>query len=260
MYTNEFQSSNIVTELENQVAHLPEGLYRGSPIRERVVNRSEMVELKPTESLRIVERVIGKSPSQRREKSPVPKGVKVSTTEHHRKIFDPKPQGNQSLAQTLKSDFEMIKRSIDGGRYGLVSSSLNNPLEIAENFQQTTARRYENYAPRGTSPAYVPDEQANASKMLRIYSQDQPVTNKFTETLKRTEVRNSSTLYRDSLGARTGGSLVDNYSSGKEVRQIGQAPGVKLTVGDDYFQGSNYHSRGNHCFFLLKISLFSPRI
>ena len=255
IYTNEYtsgvQPTNIVTELENQVASLPEGLYRGSPIRERVVNRSEMIELKPTESLRIVERVIGKSPSQKREKSPVPKGVKVSTTHdyHHRKIFDPKPQGNQSLAQTLKSDFEMIKRSIDGGRHGLVSASLNNPLEIAENFQQTTATRYETYAapPRGTSPGYVPDEMANASKMLRMYSQDQPISNKLTETLKRTEVRNSSTLYRDDLRIRTGSSLADNYSSsGKEVRQIGQAPGVKLTVEDNYFQGgTNYHSRGN---------------
>lgn len=99
-----------ITNFENKAGYLPEGFYQGSPVRERVINRSEVIELKPTETLRIVERVVKKSPSKK-NKSPAP-AYRSKHSSEHKKIFE-HSNYNPSLTQTLKNELEVIKRSFE---------------------------------------------------------------------------------------------------------------------------------------------------
>ena len=230
---------------ESQVGYLPEGFYQGSPVRERVINRSEMVELKPTETLRIVERVVRKSP-QRRNKSPT-QGYKSRHSSAHKNRFE-SSNYNPSLAHTLKNDLEIIKRNFEDG-------------DLDYNITRKIERG------RSRSPQQIGDEKVSSYGVSKGYSQNGYKVNPLVESI-RNELEALKTAPTTGSGLKLGPGMYEErrelengYS--KEISLFGEsatekskkfherkssssylnsgytgAPGIKLAVEDTYFSSS----------------------
>ena len=226
------------------VTSLPSGLYEGSPVKERIVNRSDAVELKPTETLKIVERKVRLSPTRIKNKAS-PRSRKYED-EFEQEDNDPKT----SLANTLKKDLKAFKDSLNKGNYSSPSDARYNYRQNSnrEEFNETNYNNVRTIkASEGRSQSPVQNRNFEGKTRPIIPKAEGFTYQEASNFADRENATSTSTSHGAAIGVGKTKKINLNmskagYSNERindqeeiNVRQLSGAPGLKLMVGDSYF-------------------------